>query len=130
MNRLVSFGAIALALLAACGQAAAQPPDPKAAALIPFAVHIDRAQKQSWPGYGIYLGDGLVLTAQHVAGSRFRGDPTVEIAGRNLPARFVKEGDFERVDLTLLRIDARALPASLGLRLMPLARRRRFRTSG
>jgi hypothetical protein len=109
--------------LSVCVPAAAQsPPDARGRYLIPFAVHIDRAQKQAWPGYGIYLGDGYVLTAQHVAGSRFRGDPSVEIAGQHLPARFVKEGDFETVDLTLLRIDARALPASLGLRLMPVCK--------
>jgi hypothetical protein len=32
----------------------------------------------------------------------------------------VKEGDFEGVDLTLLKVDERRLPARIGLRLMPL----------
>ncbi len=121
-TRLVLAFLLVLVPAVASPAAAQTPRDPRAEALIPFAVHIDRAQKQSWPGYGVYLGDGYVLTAQHVAGSRWHGDPSVEIAGRTLPARFVKEGDFERVDLTLLRIDAGALPANLGLRLMPVCR--------
>ena len=36
--------------------------------LLPYAVHVDRSPKQSWPGYGVYLGDGYVLTAAHVVG--------------------------------------------------------------
>ena len=121
-RRLAAFILAFILALAGAGAAAAQPPDPRANSLIRFAVHIDRAQKQPWPGYGVYLGDGYVLTAQHVAGSRFRGDPNVEIAGKTLPSRFVREGDFEKVDLTLLRVDPTALPASLGLRLMPVCK--------
>ncbi len=86
----------------------------------PFAVNIDRAQKQSWPGYGIYLGEGLVITASHVVGHASAGDPSVHIAGKVLKAKFVREGAFQAVDLTLLRIDPASLPASLGLRRMPL----------
>jgi S1-C subfamily serine protease len=87
-----------------------------------FAVHIFRKPRQSWPGYGIYLGDGRVLTAAHVVGHPTQGDPSVEIAGQTLEAKVVKEGEFETVDLTLLSIDPRHLPASLGLRLMPLCK--------
>jgi S1-C subfamily serine protease len=87
-----------------------------------FAVHIFRKPRQSWPGFGIYLGDGLVLTAAHVVGHPTQGDPSVEIAGLTLEARVVKEGEFETVDLTLLRVDPRQLPASLGLRLLPLCK--------
>jgi hypothetical protein len=87
-----------------------------------FAVHIFRKPRQSWPGYGIYLGDGLVLTAAHVVGHPTQGNPSVEIAGRTLEATVVKEGEFETVDLTLLHIDPRQLPPSLGLRLMPLCK--------
>jgi hypothetical protein len=114
-----------ISILAALGlfpfaAAAQQAPDTVAAALTPFAVNIDRAEKQPWPGYGIYLGDGLVITAAHVAGPAYKGEPSVHIAGQVLKAKFVKVGDFEGVDLTVLRIDPRGLPASLGLRRMPI----------
>jgi hypothetical protein len=85
-----------------------------------FAVHIFRKPRQSWPGFGIYLGEGRVLTAAHVVGHPTQGNPSVEIAGRILEASVVREGEFETVDLTLLRVDPLMLPASLGLRLMPL----------
>lgn len=85
-----------------------------------FAVHIFKKPRQSWPGFGIYLGDGLVLTAAHVVGRHMLGDPSVEIAGQTLESEVVKEGDFETVDLTLLHIDPRQLPPSIGMRQMPL----------
>jgi hypothetical protein len=98
-------------------QSAGRNSDPHA-----FAVNIFRNPRQSWPGYGVYLGDGLVLSAAHVVGRSMLGNPSVAIAGRTLEAKVVKEGEFETVDLTLLRIDARELPPSLGLRLMPICR--------
>jgi hypothetical protein len=51
------------------------------------------------------LGNGLVLTAAHVVGSAARTRPSVRIAGMDLPAKAVKEGNVERVDLTLLSIN-------------------------
>src|SRR3984885_11044685 len=39
------------------------------ASLTAFAVHIHRTPQQPWPGYGVYLGNGLILTAAHVAGN-------------------------------------------------------------
>ena len=36
-----------------------------------YAVHVIRVPKESWTGYGIYLGNGVVVTAAHVAGSSF-----------------------------------------------------------
>lgn len=110
----------AIAALAPSAAQQARAPETVAAALTPFAVNIDRAQKQPWPGYGIYLGDGLVITAAHVAGGASWGDPSVHIAGQVLKAKFVKVGNFETVDLTVLRIDTTSLPPSLGLRRMPL----------
>ena len=53
--------AVALTSLPATAQS-----DP--AGLTTLAVHINRTPQQSWPGYGIYLGNGLILTAAHVAG--------------------------------------------------------------
>jgi hypothetical protein len=110
-----SLGGALVALLGSAGVAAAQ-----SDAFTPFAVNIDRAQKQSWPGYGIYLGDGFVITASHVVGHAAAGDPSVHIAGKIVKAKFVKEGSFAVIDLTLLRLDPGSLPASLGLRRMPL----------
>ena len=52
-----------------------------------------------WTGYGIYLGKGLVITAAHAVGSVARTKPSVHIAGSNLPAHAIKEGNFERVML-------------------------------
>jgi hypothetical protein len=68
-------------------------------------------------GYGVYLGQGLILTAAHVVGS---GGPTVRIANLELPAKPVKVGSFEQVDLALLTVDQAKLPVSLQLRRMPL----------
>jgi len=85
-----------------------------------YAVNIIQDPPQSWTGYGIYLGRGLVLTAAHVVGSAARTKPSVRIAGMVLPATAIKEGSFEMVDLTLLQVDERQLPVSLRLRRMPL----------
>jgi hypothetical protein len=116
---LLALSPALLPLAAGAGMAAGQD-DAVGERLQAFAVHINRKPKQSWPGYGIYLGNGLVISAAHVVGHSFFGGPNVEIAGRMLPSSIVKAGEFETTDLTLLRIDSRRLPASLGLRLMPL----------
>ena len=52
-----------------------------------FAVHVNRTPQQAWPGYGIYLGNGLVLTAAHVPGNVAETKPHVVIAGAG-PAGF------------------------------------------
>ena len=37
--------------------------------LLNFAVNVHQTPMQSWgPGYGIYLGNGLFITAAHVVG--------------------------------------------------------------
>jgi S1-C subfamily serine protease len=73
--------------------------------------------------YGIYLGKGLVITAAHVVGSAATTKPTVRIAGIDLPATAIKEGSFERVDLTLLSIDEQKLPIYLQMRRLRLCER-------
>jgi hypothetical protein len=85
-----------------------------------YAVNIVRHPQQSWTGYGIYLGNGLIITAAHVVGSAFLTKPSVRISGMDLPAKVVKEGTAEQVDLTLLSIDAQRLTVSLQMRRMPL----------
>src|SRR5215475_12830152 len=84
--------------------------DPADDSLSIYAVNIIQDPPQSWTGYGIYLGSGLVLTAAHVVGTAARTHPSVRIAGQVLPAALVKEGVFEQIDLTLLRVDERELP--------------------
>jgi hypothetical protein len=94
--------------------------DPTDDSLRIYAVNIIQDPPQSWTGYGIYLGKGLVITAQHVVGSASQTKPSVRIAGMDLPAKAIREGNFERVDLTLLSIDEQKLPIYLQMRRMPL----------
>ena len=116
-TRVLSLGcaALAVALMTSLGQAQSDP-----AALTAFAVHINRTPKQSWPGYGVYLGNGLILTAAHVPGDVGQTKPHVVIAGQDLPAALVRQGSLEGVDLTLLSIDGTKLPVSLQMRRTPL----------
>src|SRR5262245_59233687 len=86
-----------------------------------YAVDIWLDPPQSWgPGRGVYLGNGLVLTAAHVVSPVARTSPSVRIAGMDLAAKSIKEGTVERMDLTLLSIDEQKLPVYLQLRRMPL----------
>jgi hypothetical protein len=111
---------LAAAALALLGAAAADPADDS---LRIYAVNIIQDPPQPWTGYGIYLGKGLVITAAHVVGGASHTKPSVRIAGMDLPASAVKEGSFERVDLTLLSIDEQKLPVYLRMRRMPLCDR-------
>jgi hypothetical protein len=83
------------------------------------AVHIEGAGQQSGTGNGVYLGNGLVLTAAHVAGSA-SSSIRLQIGGRELPADIVKRGQFPELDLALLSVDEHQLPASLRLRHLTL----------
>lgn len=76
------------------------------------AVNIQRTPAQSWPGYGIYMGDGLVVTAAHVAGHALLTRPSVVVKGQPLPTESVKEGSYPDNDLTVLRLTP-PLPAEL-----------------
>jgi hypothetical protein len=118
--RVLSLGCAALAAALAPTAPLAQSDD---ADLKPFAVHINRTPQQPWPGYGIYLGNGLIITAAHVPGNVALTKPHVVIAGQDLPAALVKQGNLESVDLTLLSVDGTKLPVRLGMRRMPLCRR-------
>src|SRR6201986_3774236 len=118
--KVFSFGFAALAFVLTPHPAWAQsdPADLKA-----LAVHINRTPQQPWPGYGIYLGNGLILTAAHVAGNVAQTKPHVVIAGQDLPATLVKQGNLDSVDLTLLSIDGTKLPVGLQMRRTPLCKR-------
>ena len=104
---------LATAGLASPGFAQAQSTDDS---LRIYAVDILQDPPQPWTGHGVYLGRGLVITAYHVVGA----NPIVRIAGIDLPAKAIKEGSTERVDLTLLSLDEKKLPIYLQMRRMPL----------
>jgi hypothetical protein len=74
-------------------------------------------------GYGIYLGQGRIITAAHVVGHwSLLMSPRIMIAGQELPSKVVKKGSFEQTDLALLTIDEATLPVSLRLRRNPLCK--------
>jgi hypothetical protein len=73
--------------------------------------------KQDTPfGAGVYLGDGLVITAAHVVGTT-RG---VRIDAVDLPARLVRRGSFPELDLSLISVNQSKIPDSLRERRMSL----------
>jgi hypothetical protein len=118
-SKVLSIGCILFAMLVSASAQAQSGGLP----LTAFAVHINRTPKQSWPGYGIYLGNGLILTAAHVPGNFAQTQPHVVIAGQDLPAALVKQGSLESIDLTLLSIDGAKLPVGLQMRRTPLCER-------
>jgi len=88
-----------------------------------YAVNVVKTPpfEKQFTGYGIYLGQGIVITAAHVVGHwPFFTHPRVLIAGQDLPAKVIKEGSFETTDLALLSVDETKLPISLRLRRNPL----------
>jgi hypothetical protein len=106
------FGVLALIFLVRPSWA--ETPDDS---LLAYAVNVHRTPMQTWgPGYGIYLGSGLFITAAHVVGRGWMTRPKVAIGGHEYPTSVVKEGDFEGTDLTLLSVDEGLLPMRLRLR--------------
>ena len=92
-----------------------------------YAVNVvhNRPLEEPFIGYGIYLGQGAVITAAHVLGRwpSSISNPRVLIAGQELPAKVIKNGSFETIDLALLSVDEARLPISLQLRRNPLCRK-------
>ena len=117
--KLVQLSHLAIALLwVTISPANAESTDDS---LVVYAVNIHQTPMQSWgPGYGIYLGRGLFITAAHVAGHTWFTRPKVAIAGTEYPTKVIKAGDFETIDLTLLSVDETRLPVRLALRRNPL----------
>jgi hypothetical protein len=88
-----------------------------------FAVNVLHTPpfKRPFVGYGVYLGNGEVLTAAHVVGQwALFSNPRVLIAGQDLAARVIKDGSLKQIDLALLSVDQQRLPMSLRLRRNPL----------
>ncbi len=90
-----------------------------------YAVNIIKTPpfKKQFTGDGVYLGQGMVLTAAHVVGHwPVFTRPRVRIAGQDLTAKIIKEGSFEQIDLALLSVEEARLPVSLRLRRNPLCK--------
>jgi S1-C subfamily serine protease len=62
-------------------------------------------------GPAVYLGSGLLLTAAHLVNPG--ADITVVIARAKLPAKVLKQGVYEDIDLSLLHVDQSKLPPTL-----------------
>jgi S1-C subfamily serine protease len=81
---------------------------------IPLKTHLS--------GNGVYLGNGLVLTAAHVVGRwTLLENPQVKTAHERVTAQIIKKGSFSNLDLALLRVDEQAVP-DLQLRINPLCK--------
>ena len=116
------FGFIIIAAACISVPVQAQSPDDD---LKVYAVNVVKTPpfEKQFTGYGIYLGRGTVITAAHVVGHwpAFT-NPRVLVAGQDLPAKVIKEGSFETVDLALLSVNEERLPISLRLRRNPLCK--------
>jgi len=112
--------ALCIAVLAAMATGASCGAQTADETLKAFAVHVARTPLPDWgAGAGIYLGDGLVLTAAHVVGQSWLTRPRVITGAATYTARAVKEGQFERTDLTLLTVEG-PIPQRLALRHLSL----------
>ena|ERR1700730_7292687 len=90
--------------------------------LLIYAVSINGSATNHRSGTGIYLGSGFVITASHVVGRALLNQTNVTIAGKELPARVIKQDTFEQSDLALLAIDDQHLPMSIRLRRISLCK--------
>ncbi len=119
MCRLLLLG-VALVVVILIQPSLAEIPDD---ALLVYAVNIHRTPVQPWTGNGIYLWNGLFVTAAHVVGAGWMTRPKVVIDGQEYPTLIVKEGALEQTDLTLLSVDEKLLPSRLRLRRNPLCQK-------
>jgi hypothetical protein len=117
---------LALAAVVACLLPKSAPAQSTDDDLRIYAVNVVKTPpfERQFTGYGIYLGQGYVITAAHVVGHwPLFTHPRVLIAGQDLPATIIKEGSFETTDLALLSVEQGTLPMSLRLRRNPLCNR-------
>jgi hypothetical protein len=79
--------------------------------------------KDEFTGYGIYLGQGKVITAAHIIGHwPALANLRVRVGNLELPAEAVKIDREEALDLALLSVDETQLPMGLRLRRNPLCK--------
>jgi hypothetical protein len=108
MARLTLLAICILALTGAATESARA--GPTAAALQAYTVTLVRLPLHIWVGNAVYLGNGRILTASHVAGTVGHPSPVADIAGVTLPTTRLRQGSLDGVDLSLLKVDVRALP--------------------
>jgi S1-C subfamily serine protease len=124
MRAIVGLTCLALAAAMGLGSFAfgqgADKPDGPDQSLRLYAVNVVQVPRQTWTGRGVYLGNGLVLTAAHVVANFFWKSTKVEINGKELAVNVLKKGSFPELDLALLSVDLQQLPVSLRLRRMPI----------
>lgn len=82
-----------------------------------YAVRVIKSDGET-PYRGVLLGGGHVLTASHVVG----WNPRVVIGGVELPAKIVKVGSLQDLDLALLSVQEDRVPVSVRLRRNPICR--------
>jgi trypsin-like peptidase len=119
-SRGIGLCALVVTTVVFSASASAQAIDPDQSLRL-YAVHIDPVPGHPW-GTGVYLGNGLVITAAHVAGPAPLEAPRVEIGGKEVLATIIKKGELHKVDLALLTIDEAELPVSLRLRRMSVCK--------
>lgn len=103
-NLLLKAAIIGLSCLAVSASRAEQTDD----WVRDFVVQFLCCGKPDPGGSGVYLGNGLVITAAHVG----TGD-SVRIDGLNVPARPIKTGSFPELDLSLVTLDQSKIPDSV-----------------
>jgi len=84
-----------------------------------FGVNVVRLSpfKNATIGYGIYMGQGRVLTAASILGQEPNyARPHVIIADQDLPAAIVRKDSLEETGLAVLSVSEDPLPFSLRLR--------------
>jgi hypothetical protein len=107
----LTASAVLLALgLAAVVGSRATAADGTSVDLALYAVEVVKRPGVTWHGYGVYLGQGLVITAAHVVPGHRETGPAIIVAGHSLQGTVIKYGDFESVDLAMVKIDETALP--------------------
>jgi len=107
-NLVLGAAIVGVVYLGICG-AQAEPTDDS----LNYVVRILWGAEQNLGGAGVYLGNGLVITAAHVAGPNTSG---VRIGGLDVGAKLVKTGTFPLLDLSLVSMEQEKLPGSVRLR--------------
>jgi len=69
-------------------------------------------------GPGVYLGSGMIITAAHIVNPT--AELSVNLGGVNIPAKILKQGALEDVDLSLLSIDQEKVPPRVTVSRMPI----------
>ena len=112
---------IAVALLASASASAQNSDDD----LRVYAVGVINVApcKMPFSGFGIYLGQSVIITAAHVVGHwPLFTNPTIIIGGREVQAKVIKKGAFPQLDLAQLSVEEASLPADLRMRRVSLCK--------